>query len=32
VVAAICQDVTSVLLGAPAKNFVNFPRPRNRPA
>lgn len=32
VVAAICNDVTSVLLNAPAKNFVNFPRPRNRPA
>lgn len=32
VVAAICSDVTSVLLHAPAKNFVNFPRPRNRPA
>jgi D-3-phosphoglycerate dehydrogenase len=28
VVAAVCQDVTGVLEGRPAKNFANFPQPR----
>ena len=28
VVAAICQDVATVLSGGAAKNFVNFPRPK----
>ncbi|MEA2710698.1 MAG: D-3-phosphoglycerate dehydrogenase / 2-oxoglutarate reductase [Phycisphaerales bacterium] len=28
VVTSICRDVTAVLRGQPAKNFVNFPRPR----
>ena len=28
VVAAICQDVGAVLSGAAAKNFVNFPKPK----
>ena len=28
VVNAVCADVASVLRGAPAKNFANFPRPR----
>ena len=28
VVAAVCQDVTAVLEGRAAKNFVNFPKPR----
>jgi D-3-phosphoglycerate dehydrogenase len=27
VVAAVCQDVTAVLEGRPAKNFANFPQP-----
>jgi len=28
VVAAVCQDVTAVLNGGAAKNFVNFPKPK----
>ena len=28
VVAAVCQDVTAVLEGGAAKNFVNFPKPK----
>jgi D-3-phosphoglycerate dehydrogenase len=28
VVAAVCQDVTAVLNGSAAKNFVNFPKPK----
>ena len=28
VVAAVCQDVTAVLAGGAAKNFVNFPKPK----
>ncbi|MGH8023887.1 MAG: hydroxyacid dehydrogenase, partial [Limisphaerales bacterium] len=28
VVAAVCQDVASVLAGGAAKNFVNFPKPK----
>jgi D-3-phosphoglycerate dehydrogenase len=28
VVAAVCQDVTAVLEGRPAKNFANFPQSR----
>jgi D-3-phosphoglycerate dehydrogenase len=28
VVAAVCQDITAVLEGRPAKNFANFPQPR----
>jgi phosphoglycerate dehydrogenase-like enzyme len=28
VVTSICRDVAAVLRGEPAKNFVNFPRPR----
>jgi D-3-phosphoglycerate dehydrogenase len=28
VVAAVCQDVAAVLAGGPAKNFVNFPKPK----
>jgi D-3-phosphoglycerate dehydrogenase len=28
VVTSICRDVAAVLHGEPAKNFVNFPRPR----
>lgn len=31
VTAAICRDVAAVLQGEPARNFVNFPRPRVRP-
>jgi D-3-phosphoglycerate dehydrogenase len=29
VVAAVCQDVASVLAGGAAKNFVNFPKPKH---
>jgi len=29
VVAAVCQDVAAVLSGGAAKNFVNFPKPKN---
>jgi len=29
VVAAVCQDVAAVLAGGAAKNFVNFPKPKN---
>lgn len=28
VVAAVCQDVAAVLTGGSAKNFVNFPKPK----
>jgi D-3-phosphoglycerate dehydrogenase len=28
VVTAVCKDVAAVLAGAPAKNFVNFPKPK----
>jgi D-3-phosphoglycerate dehydrogenase len=28
VVTAVCKDVASVLRGEPARNFVNFPRPK----
>ena len=28
VVAAVCEDITAVLEGRPAKNFANFPQPR----
>jgi D-3-phosphoglycerate dehydrogenase len=28
VVTAVCKDVAAVLGGAPARNFVNFPKPR----
>lgn len=30
VVAAVCQDVISVLQGDTAKNFVNFPKPKQQ--
>lgn len=30
VTAAVCGDIASVLRGGEARNFVNFPRPRNR--
>jgi D-3-phosphoglycerate dehydrogenase len=30
VTAAICGDIAAVLRGGEARNFVNFPRPRNR--
>ncbi|MGH7950512.1 MAG: hydroxyacid dehydrogenase [Limisphaerales bacterium] len=29
VVAAVCKDVAAVLTGSAAKNFVNFPKPKN---
>jgi D-3-phosphoglycerate dehydrogenase / 2-oxoglutarate reductase len=29
VVAAVCQDVATVLAGGAAKNFVNFPKPKH---
>lgn len=32
VVAAVCQDVTAVLEGRAAKNFVNFPKPKTSSA
>jgi D-3-phosphoglycerate dehydrogenase / 2-oxoglutarate reductase len=28
VVAAVCQDIASILAGSAAKNFVNFPKPK----
>ena len=31
VVAAVCQDVATVLAGGAAKNFVNFPKPKLQP-
>jgi D-3-phosphoglycerate dehydrogenase len=31
VLAAVCQDVTAVLEGRAAKNFVNFPKPKTSP-
>jgi D-3-phosphoglycerate dehydrogenase len=32
VIAAVCQDIRSVLGGQPAKNFVNFSKPKPRPS